>query len=230
MTLLRSFSQVTFLFLAGWWLSGCASNTPPYVKAAQSLWASGDTVSLPNLPNLAYRYLHIRANDAPPAILVLGYEDPHPQGLIEVWYSAKQEVIKTQNGRIISTAGLPINWERVHSPQAPATWLDIPSQGSSYQRLRDQSPGYQSNVADEVIVKPHAGLPDITLPTTLATAAAKNLHWFSESSISRSAPLPLAWFAWGSHRGQPSIVYSRQCLSPQYCLQLQRWPQEPAQP
>ncbi len=223
-------TQAAIACIAGLLSSGCATNIPSYAKALDALWTTGHAPAPPNQLNPAYRYLLITANDAAPAVLVLGYEDPHPQGLIEVWYSAKQEVIKTQNGRIISTAGLPTNWDRVQTPTAPANWPDIAPQGSNYQRLRDLSPGYQSNVADQVTIKPHAGLPDISLPPTLASTTAKKLKWFSESSLGRSAPLPVAWFAWGEHRGQPGIVYSRQCLTPQYCLQLQRWPQEPAQP
>lgn len=230
MMMLRPLTPVTLLCLTGWLVSGCANNTPAYVKAVQSLWASTELPSQASQLNPAYRYLHVQANDSPPALLALGYEDPHPQGLIEVWYSAKQEVIKTQNGRIISTAGLLINWQAVRTPTAPADWSSLPSAGQGYQRLRDVSPGYQSSVTDQVTVKPHAGLPDIRLPPTLPESKAQTLRWFSETRQGRSPSLPTAWFAWGQHQGQPGIVYSRQCLSPEYCLQLQRWPQEPAQP
>jgi len=222
--------QTTLACVAVLLASGCATkNTPTYVKSLQGLWGADQASSLPEQPNPAYRYLRIQANDSPPALLVLGYEDPHPQGLVEVWYSAKQEVIKIQNGRIIGTAGLPINWDRVHTPDLSDNWPAVPASGSGYQRQRDVSPGYRANVTDHITVQPHTGLPPIALPASLPAATAARLQWFSEDAQNSAAPLPTAWFAWGQHRGQASIVYSRQCLSPQYCLQLQRWPQEPAQ-
>ena len=36
--------------------------------------------------------------------------------------------------------------------------------------------------------------------------------------------LPDAWFAWGKHLGVNQIVYSEQCITPDFCLKLQRWP------
>jgi hypothetical protein len=36
--------------------------------------------------------------------------------------------------------------------------------------------------------------------------------------------LPEARFAWGRHRGLWTVVQSEQCLAPDFCLKLQRWP------
>jgi hypothetical protein len=223
---IRRCTQAAIACMAALLASGCATHIPVYVKALEVLRHS-HAAELPEQPDPTYRYLRIQVNDAPPAMLVLGYEDAHPQGPIEVWYSARQEVIKTQNGRIIGTAGLPINWDRVQSPVPPPHWPAVSPAGHTYQRLRDLSPGYRADIAEPITVRPHTGQPDIPLPARLA--GATGLQWFSET-VPGSKPLPAAWFAWGQHRGQPSIVYSRQCLTPQYCLQLQRWPQEPAQP
>lgn len=210
--------------IAGLLAGGCGTGTPvaPYAQAVQALWTS-DQAALPSQLNPAYRYLKIQAGNAAPALLVLGYEDPHPDGKIEVWYSARQEVVKLQNGRIIGTAGLPVNWHQVRF-RAP-DWSAVPATGIHYQRLRDASPGYRANLADQVTLKPQTGQPDLVLPADLSGAIADRLSWFRED-VTSSEALPTAWFAWGRYRGQNDIVYARQCLSPEYCLQLQRWPQD----
>lgn len=211
-------------------LSACTSHTAPYTRALEALWTNGNAPQLSSQPDPKYRYLRIEASNSAPALLVLGYEDPHPLGPIEVWYSASQEVIKIQHGRIVGTAGLPINWSQVQFPVAPTHWQAVPASGSTYQRLRDMTPGYRANLSDLVTLQPHAGRPDIPLPASLSAATASRLQWFSEDNRGSIDRLPKAWFAWGPYRGRFDIVYSRQCLSPQYCLQLQRWPQESDQP
>lgn len=230
MSLRRCAQTAIACCMVGLLASGCATNTAPYARALGALWTPDNAAALTSQPNPAYRYLSIQANNAPPALLVLGYEDPHPLGKIEVWYSARQEIIKTLNGRIVGTAGLPVNWDRVQTPMAPPSWQAVPAAGSVFQRLRDVSPGYRANVAEQISTRPHAGLPDISLPASLGPDSAASLQWFREDVQGSKDPLPTAWFAWGQHRGQAGIVYSRQCLSPQYCLQLQRWPQEPRRP
>ncbi|NVO05708.1 MAG: hypothetical protein HXX19_07110 [Rhodoferax sp.] len=66
------------------------------------------------------------------------------------------------------------------------------------------------------------------LPETLPVAKANGYRWFRESANvmegQGSGALPDAWFAWGRHRGAEDIVYSQQCLAPDFCLTLQRWP------
>ena len=62
--------------------------------------------------NPKYRYLRTELNGRP-ALLVLGYVDETPEGPIESWYSANQELIQIQNGRLVATAGLDFNWSAV---------------------------------------------------------------------------------------------------------------------
>lgn len=175
--------------------------------------------------NPLYRYLRVEAQGHPPALLVLGYVDAHPQGDIEVWYSAKGEVIKIQNGRIVGAVGLGIDWRSVQFSSSPPVWTAIPTQGLAYQRLRDEMPGHRSAISDRLEVKPWLGLPLIALPTSLPVDQARSYDWFREITVSTNAqPLPPAWFAWGLHRGQPTVVYSEQCLSATFCLRLQPWP------
>lgn len=185
----------------------------------------GDESTLTAKLNPNYRYLRIEVAGRAPALLVLGYIDAHPQGDIEVWYSAKQEVIKTQNGRIVGTMGLEVDWRSVRFLSNPPAWTAVPLQGSVYQRLRDEMPGYRYAIADQVALTPWVGVPPITLSVTLPGQPTHAYRWFRETTVSTTATsLPPAWFAWGMHRGQLVVVYSEQCLSATFCLKLQRWP------
>jgi len=190
-----------------------------------------DTFSSADAPILAaqlnplYRYLRVQLAGHPPALLVLGYLDAHPQGEIEVWYTTRQQVIKIQNGRIIATAGLPLDWRSVRFPAAPPAWSAVPPQGGVYARSRDEMPGHRYAISEQVDIKPWAGVPPIELPSSLPPETARGYQWFREDVLSTSAePLPPAWFAWGLHQGKPAVVYSEQCLSATFCLKLQQWP------
>jgi len=210
-------------------LAGCASGSTPLTDVlsavASEQFGSGQASTLPAKPNPLYRYLRIEVEGRAPALLVLGYVDAHPQGDIEVWYSAGREVVKTQNGRIVGTAGLEIDWRAVRFPSAPPVWTEVPPQGSVYQRSRDEMPGHRYAINDRIELKPWIGVPPIALPASLPAKQARAYGWFREATLNSSAqPLPPSWFAWGLYRGQPAVVYSEQCLSATFCLKLQRWP------
>lgn len=188
-------------------------------------FGSGSQTTLPAQPNPAYRYLRVEVAGHPPALLVLGYIDAHPQGEIEVWYSSQREVIKTQNGRIVGTAGLETDWRAVQFPSAPPPWAEMPADGAVYQRLHDEMPGHRYGITDSVEIKSWDGAPPIVLPHSLPAKQALSYRWFRETTLNSTAPpLPPAWFAWSEHQGQATVVYSEQCLSRTFCLKLQRWP------
>jgi hypothetical protein len=157
--------------------------------------------------------------------MVMGYADPDPAGEIETWYSARREVIKTQNGRIVSTAGLETDWVGVRYADQPPNWDSVPVSGVVLQRQRDQMPGYVYGLVDTLLVTPLVTAPDEHLPTSLPLDVASTYQWFQQDTLSDAGePLPRAWFAWGKHLGMQTIVYSEQCLSPSLCLKMQRWP------
>lgn len=209
-------------------LWGCASVTSPVADLVSGVASNGFGTSNESIAafklNPLYRYLRVEVAGHTPALLVLGYVDAHPQGDIEVWYSTSREVIKTQNGRIVGTAGLAVDWRSVSFPTPPA-WADLLLQGGVYTRVRDEMPGYHYGISDQLTLKPWVGVPPVDLPASLPVTQASTYRWFRESTLSTSAqPLPPAWFAWGMHLGQPMVVYSEQCLSATFCLKLQRWP------
>ena len=170
--------------------------------------------------NPNYRYLHVTLAGAKPALLVLGYVDAHPQGEIEVWYSAQGEVLRLQNGRLVGAAGLPVEWRRVSYSQTPPSWQSVPPEGARFTSMRDEQPGYRLGLVEQVVLTP-LPKPPLKLPDPAFAAAA----WFQENYTNASGPTrPDAWFALGQHGGTKTIVYSRQCLSSSVCLTLQRWP------
>lgn len=230
--------------LAKWWwlllvvplqLIGCASRSTPLGEVLSGVVSeqlgSANAPDLHQNINPLYRYLRIEVVGRPAALLVLGYVDAHPHGDIEVWYSTSREVIKTQNGRIVGTSGLIPDWRWVQYPAAPPAWNDVPPEGAIYSRLRDEMPGYQAAISDQREAKPWVGLPAIALPKTLPVELASSYRWYRDAALSTTAqPLPASWFAWGSRGGQPTIVYSEQCLSVSFCLKLQPWPVQESAP
>jgi len=210
-------------------LSACASKS--------LLSEVGSAVFFDNLPfqtpltpddklNPNYRYLQVTLAGTKPALLVLGYVDAHPQGEVEVWYSANGEVLRLQNGRLVGANGLAVDWRRVDYAQPPPAWASVPSEGARFTSVRDEQPGYRLGLVEQVFLT-RLQKPPLDLPANNFAGAV----WFLERYSDANGPTrPDAWFALGSHGGQSTIVYSRQCLSASVCLTLQRWPLEKDRP
>lgn len=179
--------------------------------------------------NPAYRYLRVEVVGKPAALLVLGYVDAHPQGDVEVWYSARHEVIKTQHGRIVSTAGLEVDWRSVRFSTSIPSWDMVQSSQLpfTFRRWRDEMPGYRFDIADELTLQHALDLPTLTLPRSFPIALVKRYTWFQESSSTSSDaanPWPASWYGLQLDAGEYRVAYSFQCLTRLYCLSLQRWP------
>lgn len=208
-------------------LPGCASRGSVLSETFSALYSQtmGAASAIPAAPDARLRYLRVEVVGHAPGLLVLGYVDPHPQGEIEVWYSAAHEVIKTQNGRVVATAGLETDWAAVRFPGSTPAWTQVDPSGATYRRVRDEMPGYKFELTDQLTLTPWAGLPAIALPTSLSSAQARAYRWFYEAPLaSNGRALAPSWYAWGRHLGVATVVYSEQCLSPTLCLKLQRWP------
>ena len=172
--------------------------------------------------------MRFQVQGEPPGLLVLGYVDPDPFGSVEVWYSADLETIRLQNGRLVSSVGTKPSWSGVRLEPTPPPWPDIVSLPAQYIRHRDEMPGYRFSIKEQLAVNAWHGLPPIPLSDTLPLAKARGYQWFRESAkplAGRSGvELPDSWFALGDYNGESKIVYSQQCLAPDFCLTLQRWP------
>ena len=194
-----------------------------------SLFGPKDSQSgIPDMPDLRFGYLRVQVGGFPPGLLVLGYVDPHPSGEIEVWYSGSQEALRLQNGRIVGITGALHDWQSVQLKPTPPNWKDLGAQPARYERRRDVMPGYRYGVLETMRMESLPGLPGTELLASLPLAKAQTYRWYRESAEplagQRAKALPDAWFAWGRHRGVDTIVYSEQCLAPDFCLKLQRWP------
>lgn len=212
-------------------LQGCASGPSPVAETFAALWAQRQDADahLPVKPDPRYLYLRVEQVGSVPAMMVLGYVDPHPQGDIEVWYSAQQQMLKTQNGRIVGTGGLATDWTNVRFSPAPPAWQTMGTTRMRYERTRDEMPAYTFGLSEQLTLTPWAGVPDITLPAALPESKARKYQWFGETVAPGSARestqvLPTAWYAWGRHRGVNTVVYSQQCVAPTVCLRMLRWP------
>ena len=174
--------------------------------------------------DMRYRFLRVDVKGQQ-VMFALAFLDSDMAGEIETWYSAQRQVIKIQNGRVIGTAGLDVDWNNVRYPVAPPKWdVALPS-AASYVRDRDQMPGYEYGKRDVMRVTPLSSIPENRIPQTIPRTVAEGYKWFEETGrTSDGEPLPAELFAWGTHRGLNTIVYSEQCLAPTYCLKLQRWP------
>jgi hypothetical protein len=203
-------------------VSGCSSGSQAMIDTARGIWSGTSAVdSAPLNPRL--RYLRVSI-DGRVALLVLGYVDPHPQGRIEVWYSAQHEVLKLQNGRIVGATGLTTEWRHVALPALP-DWgtLLASTQPLDWVRTRDVMPGYRYGIRDALRLERIAA-PDAT---RLLGEDSKNLVWFEETLTpdQGDAPaLPPARYALDLHAAGEPVVYGEACLARDLCFAWQRWP------
>lgn len=170
-------------------------------------------------PHLDPQRQYLRASaGGPPEFLVLGFIDPHPQGPIEVWYSASGEVLRIQNGRIVAAVGLhPLEWRKVTLSAQPR-WSNITT-SLQIQRQRDMMPGYQFSITDSLSISPISPRKK----SNLVGIDPASLHWYQEVSTEGPA-LPVSRYAVRQQNQQETVIYSEQCLSEDLCIYWQRWP------
>jgi hypothetical protein len=181
-------------------------------------------------PNI--RYLRVTV-DGRLAFIGLGSEDPHPQGLIEVWFSAQREVLRFQNGRVVGASGITTEWSSVSLPALPS-WASLARSEAPLRwvRVRDVMPGYHFGVRDEILVQ---AIPAPT-KTQLQNVDAQSLRWFEERQLNsgrsatanviqfrRENALPPARYAVDLSQGEGVVIYGEQCLAANFCFTWQRW-------
>jgi len=207
-----------FLVLCLAALAACSEGSLSFLQTVRSTSASqaAAAVDAAKLDPKA-RYLRL-THDGGVALLLLNFIDRHPNGPVEIWYSADAEVFRFQNGRLGGNTGLKPEWRSVALPKFPP-WSEIARQSTPlhWERYRDVMPGYRFGVRDKLIVYP------IAAPSTsgLIGLDAASLQWFEErTEPDSSEQLPPARYA---VRGE-TVVYAEQCVSAQSCFRWQRWP------
>lgn len=226
---MRTFRKIVLLALS-LLLVACASGGSAIVQTLQNVWGSAPDVSQARLnPNFRYLRVVVEGNIV---LLALGYTDAHPQGPVEVWYSAEKEVIRLQNGRLVGASGTTTEWHSVSLPELPA-WSAAAKSDTPIRwiRTRDVMPGYRFGIRDALVT--HVVEPPSR--SQLLGIDPNSLVWFEESyetSGSRAANtsggsserLPVAKYAVALSQGTGSVVYAEQCLAPDLCFSWQRWP------
>jgi len=224
-----------FFFAMTLLLAGCAGAGGAMVETTQ-LWlqqlqpgAASD--GLPKQPDPRFRYLRVEMPGRSPALWVLAYVDEHPMGDIEVWFSALSQVIKLQNGRIVGTHGLAVDWTAVRFDAAPPQWSTLTASQSSpvvvYERDHDEIPSYRFGVREQLVLQAAAQVPPLQLHGLRVADGAGHYAWFKETAVpqgTQNGATLTNWYAWGLHLGQQRVVYSEQCLKPDFCVRMQRWP------
>jgi hypothetical protein len=161
--------------------------------------------------------------DGRAALLVLGYVEPHPQGPIEVWYSAQRAVIKLQRGRLVGAVGLKTEWRRVALPELP-DWSELVASAQPYPwtRRRDVMPGYRYGVLDRLTLR------QVSAParSRLVGIDPETLLWFEETAAREAdgERLPPARYALDPRATGEAVVYGEACLAQDLCFAWQRWP------
>lgn len=232
-------------------LTACTASQNAMYESLKLSFTNPNTVieAVPLNPN--YRYLRADVNNNP-ALLVLGYLDPDPLGLIEVWYSASNETIKIQNGRLLGSHGLDKNWIEVKFINAPPLADAFDHQKAaeaqlalsrkykalpnplSFTRIRTVMPGYRAQIEETVFMRALLEAPDDAPKYLRQGPYANNLRWLEERIVPKArvldnpglAPVS-ATYAVDFSSAQPRPVYGKQCLFPGYCLSWSAWPWPP---
>lgn len=208
-------------------LTACAGPTSAIIDSVRYA-VSGNSVPVAAKLNPDLRYLRVTVSGRA-ALLVLGYVEDHPQGPIQVWYSAQREVLRLQNGRIVGAVGLPTEWRNVTLSGVPA-WSTLAQAIAPARilRLRDVMPGYRYGVEETLVLR----VASAPARSALQGLDPLSLSWFEESVESDSLPvrlarensIPASRYAVAFQDGAENVVYSEQCLSRELCLAWQRWP------
>jgi hypothetical protein len=233
-------------------LGGCQSATTAIWQTV-AVTAQPGALTPPAVPGV--QFLKV-GSPAGTAYMVLGDVEPAAGGhKAEVWYSAGRQVLRLERGRLASTAGLPVDWRAVNNSPPPA-WSSALAGHVFYMRVRDEVPDYRFGIVERVVMRAAqppaaawanalAGRPNVTWFTEeaepwqpVAVQPLLRLNKPASAPVQAAAPssrepsqrqaLPLAWFAVDLKAPGEPVVFSRQCLSPALCLELQPVPAAPS--
>lgn len=197
-------------------LSACG-HTPVTMTLAKALESGPPIDQIQLHPDLRYLRVSLGGREA---LMVLGYAEQSSHGPIEVWYSSQGEVLQLQNGRILSTAGLALDWRRVEYRNPPAWSKTFAQSSHEFVRVRDQMPDYRFGITETISFYPIAVPKD----ARLVGLPASQLSWFEERVIPNPDGLASARFGLHGQHGETQVVYAEQCLSAKLCIAWQKWP------
>lgn len=205
-------------------VSACASDRSTSIDAVGDWFASSplNEASLQFNPRL--RYLRAQADGQDAAYLVLGYVDDFGGRRLETWYSASRETVQVLDGRVVTSAGLPVNlttidvgalpvWPAVGSAVHYVSQRDHPDKGFGWRSRREMGSIDFAQVPRLVYRHVRTDGPEPLLPSSWL--------WFRDREMSGEDEL------WAAFAPTGLWMFTRQCLSANYCLSLQPWPPQP---
>ena len=167
-------------------------------------------------PNL--KYLRVMV-DGREIFMALGYVDGTPDGPVQVWYSARGDVLRLRDGRVVgATLKTDTSWLDVTFSHLPR-WEAIAGP-VAFERSRDVSPGYRYGIREKMLIRPVA-IPDDTL---LKCVPPSSLVWFEEVVQGDTSAPPARYAVEFGPGGMHQVVYAEQCLSVEFCFSWQDWP------
>ena len=209
--LVRSF----LLLVTSIGLSACASNFSAAYDMYKALEQPNPErfASFEMNPNFQYLEAHSPASQA---MLVLGYTTaPENQPAIQTWYDSEQQLLRLQNGFLVSLTGVANTVSTTEYTWGPPT-----AQGVQLPTAKTYSqPGQQ--VFNKTVPLAFQQVPASAVSTknsVLRTRIAQqnpNLLWYQQvQSTAQQLPFSLHAFA---ANGTP--VYGSQCLTPSECVE-----------
>ena len=207
------------LIIAASFLVGCVQT--PLTKTISDALGWSQNVDERNL-HPDYRYLRVSTPERA-FLMVLGYVDSSPNGDIETWYSNAGQVLRLQNGRLLSTKGFTVDWTSVTYKDLPGWSAATARPRTRFIRYRDEMPGYKVGVFDMLTIQ---GI-DPPLDARLARVPPTRLQWLEEIADASPKGRPSARYGLSTSEGKIEVIYAEQCLSQQFCLAWQTWPTTP---
>jgi hypothetical protein len=210
------FSLAGFLGICLLGLTGCG-HTPVSLTLFEVLGVGKNTDAIKLNTNL--NYLRVSTPDRT-VLMVLGYVDDLPEGPVQTWYSSAGEVLRLQNGRLISSAGLTIDWRQVAYEGLPS-WRDMLAQSNAqYVRVRDEMPNYRFGIRENL------NLYSVPVPSNsrLKGLQPSLLRWYEEAPRASGKVRPTARYGIDFKNSNPVVIYGEQCFADNRCISWQTWP------
>lgn len=207
------------LIIAASFLVGCVQT--PLTKTISDALGWSQNVDERNL-NPDYRYLRVSTPERA-FLMVLGYVDGSPDGDIETWYSNAGQVLRLQNGRLLSTKGFAVDWTSVTYKDLPHWAQATARPRTRFIRYHDEMPGFKVGVFDMVTIR----RIDPPRATRLAGIPATHLTWLEETTDTSPRARPSARYGLSAVEEKLEVVYAEQCFGQEFCLAWQTWPATP---
>ncbi len=220
-------------------LSGCAGEKQTLIWDTFKLGVQGNDGLIDKAElNPNFRYMRVEVNGRP-ALMVLGYENTLVGNQHQTWYSSAKEMLQLENGRLVGTGGLDVNWTDVFLMDAPAINSPalFPNDGKEnvkigrnpkvfFFRTRSLMPQYVVNIREAVVMQGLNSAPDDVPKLLRDPAIDDNLKWVQETIVLQpnnpSVPTLRAIYAY--EKDTRNIIYGQQCLSEKECLSWLAWP------